>query len=481
MRKRILIVLLGLTMMSQVAYAAEVHIAFSTAVQTVAPGVISEKITVQSQDASGQSQNIAETGDLLLSSNSATGEFSSSNTTWKAVSQVTVSKNTANRSFYYKDPTAGAFTLTAKLTLRDSGAMGTASQNITIGTVVATTTPQTTTATATSQTTASSSTSSSQTTTVVSDTSDLSAISAHDSPLPTSEEVKMKLQLVADAGRERIGTTHTPLTFSVLATDQAGKRVTSLDATWSFGDGTSVHGEAVQHTYIYPGDYVVIMNTQKGDLAAVDRTLVHILPATVAISRVKAGMMNDEIEVANQGKVEINLARWSLSNGTQSYVFPPDTIVLPGKQITLPYAVTKIAVPDTSFISLLTPDQTIANVFTVQPPRVVPVDGPVLGQIVITATTTVVATNVPADRAVTLAEVRRKIVAIQKELAPEITRPFVVAARATPATVPAIPSQPELSRPLVVRYDLENPTPAVTIVVAKKPTGFFANIMALFK
>ncbi len=479
MRKTLFIVVLGLTMTSQVAYAAEVHIGFTSAVQTVPLGVLSDQITVQSQDASGNKTNLAETGDWFFTSTSPTGKFYSSNTATESLTQVVAAKGTANKNFYYKDSTAGNFTLSVKLTLRTSLISGSASQNITIGTAVATTSSQSTTATSTAQTATTTQTSASGTSSNATDDTDLSGISAHASPLPTSEDIKVKLQLVADAGRERIGVPHAPLLFSVSATDQANKKVTALDTTWSFGDGTSAHGESIEHAYAYPGDYVVIMNTQKGDLAAVDRTLVHILPSAFAITRVLPGMMNDEVEVTNQGKTEMNLERWSVSNGTQSYVFPTDTIILAGKHVTLPFAVTKIMIPDASSVSLFAPDQKMMSTFVLK------TQAPVLALVQPVSIGTSSSPAVPSKFLASIPSresLLTQLIALQRQIAPRVVAPYIALARAPHkiVTVAKKPIQNVAIAQVAQTVPVATPATSSTIVVTKKQSGFFANLMSLF-
>src|SRR3989344_7178352 len=99
--------------------AADVsQFSFTSQVQTVSPGVVSETITLQAQDSTGQSSNIPQTACINLSSSSLEGQFSSSATNWNPVTTLTMNKNTANRNFYYKDSAYGTHSITAKITLK---------------------------------------------------------------------------------------------------------------------------------------------------------------------------------------------------------------------------------------------------------------------------------------------------------------------------------------------------------------------------
>lgn len=87
------------------------QIVFITNPQTFDLGATSTVLTVQTQNASGTSEQVGATTKLNLSSTGG-GEFSSSDTNWDPVSQLTMNSNWANRSFYYRPSTSGAETIT---------------------------------------------------------------------------------------------------------------------------------------------------------------------------------------------------------------------------------------------------------------------------------------------------------------------------------------------------------------------------------
>ena len=89
--------------------------------QTVEPNNPSGVFTVESQNTSGVLTKVLATTYVNLSSDSSTGLFSSApaggpcGTDWTKTS-VTISKNTANKSFCYKDSTSGTYTITVSAT-----------------------------------------------------------------------------------------------------------------------------------------------------------------------------------------------------------------------------------------------------------------------------------------------------------------------------------------------------------------------------
>ena len=103
---------------------------FTTKPQVILPGAVSKEITVQSQNGSSVLGTISETFDMNFTSTSGTGLFLGS--TGKSASR-TMSKNTANKSFYYKDGTIGDYVITVTATGRISKQTFKVSQNIKIG------------------------------------------------------------------------------------------------------------------------------------------------------------------------------------------------------------------------------------------------------------------------------------------------------------------------------------------------------------
>jgi len=91
---------------------------------------VSKAITIESRNSNGVKEPIQETVDLKFTSSSGSGIFLGS--TGKPVGTV-MSKNTANRTFYYKDSKEGDFVLTIVATGRDSKQSFTVSQHVYIG------------------------------------------------------------------------------------------------------------------------------------------------------------------------------------------------------------------------------------------------------------------------------------------------------------------------------------------------------------
>jgi hypothetical protein len=318
------------------AVANITKIVFFTPERTIGSGLMSDIITIQTQNSGGIEEKIDESvNKLVMSVDSSTGQFFSNNTTAEATSTFTMSKNTVNKNFYYKDTANGTFNITAKLTSGETGKSWTATQNITIRnssipdpiipptpTSTPTTTPATTTLATTTATT----------TLVVTTVYSVHYISEDlsDYTEPTTFEIS--------AGRDRLGYINSPVSF--VAKNKVSKDLqnTSCDYIWNFGDGISESGGKVEHIYKYAGDYNVILNGTCGNWWAVSRTTIKIVEAKILMGKKEDGA----IEISNQGQYEINLFNWKISAGNLNYTFPMDTIISAGKAVTFPAEYLKI-------------------------------------------------------------------------------------------------------------------------------------------
>ncbi len=286
---------------------------FVTDPQTIDVGQVSKDITIQSQNASGASQPIPETYDLGFTSTSGTGSFL--NSSGNAVSTV-MSKNTANRTFFYKDTAQGDFVITVTATGRESKKVFTATQHIFVGV----TNPDTGGTSTTTDTTA--------TTTEEKIVEKIIYISsAHSSPVPVST-LKEGIEFEISAGRDRLASVGNTVLFRVVPTKLQNVSGSNIAYTWSFGDGTVGTGDVVSHVYRFAGDYAVITNGVFSDKQAVSRLLVKVISPDVALARVVGG-----VEVWNKSSSEINLEGWSLVGNNKIFNFPADTIIGVNKKI----------------------------------------------------------------------------------------------------------------------------------------------------
>ncbi len=311
--KKILAICIVYLTCSGLAYAEVSQFVFTNEARTVAPALISDSLTIQSQSTAGAQESIAETTDLVFQSSSPTGEFlnSSSNPV-----STTMSKNTANRTFYYRDSTTGSHTLTVTATGRDTQKTFKANQVITVGN--------------SGQTTGSGGDQNS-TTTQVSVGGNNTTVSSHANPSPASDS-KVVLSFEVSAGRKRFTSVASELSFKAEPLKLSGIPENYIQYTWSFGDGTTAQGQIVNHRYRFAGDYVVVLNAVYSDKSAVSRTEVSVIAPTFLIESVSGG-----VQIKNNSSGEVNIGEWVIEGARSRLELPRDTIIEKGKAVTFAY------------------------------------------------------------------------------------------------------------------------------------------------
>jgi len=332
-RKFLLIPLFLLTL-PIVSYAQVSKIVFTTEPQTVKPGEISGTITVQLQDSAGSSYKATETVDVEFLSSSASGEFLSPSSE-NAVTKI-ISTGSANKNFRYRDSTKGTFTLTVKATGRTSGEVWNANQIITISDSAS---ASTTTETTTEESSTANSTSANQ-------SSSSSGLSSSHYGAVSLSSLKTLPGFEVSAGRDRLGVAGSPLEFEV-ETNLEYKNNSVF--VWNFGDGSEGVGDVVSHTYLYPGEYALMLNVSGPKDKAVSRANVKIINPDFAITHAS----NERVEITNNTKNEASLFGRVLVAGGKIFVFPKDTIIKAGQKISFGANITGLSVSGLSDVSLM--------------------------------------------------------------------------------------------------------------------------------
>lgn len=272
------------------------RLVFITDTRVVAVGELSEALSVQTQNSAGEPEKVEETADISFQSSSPTGQFLGAS--GSPVSTV-MSKGTANRTFYYRDQTEGVHTLSVRVTTRSGTYSWEATQIVYVG-----------------------NSSGGNDSLPPSSSSVLKQeVLSHDAQVELSGSLKISS---IDIGRERSVTPHVPLSFTASGAPSRGHFV------WSFGDGFSKRGRTVYHTYMSPGTYVVILNAYGQNFDEIARTTVTVTEAQVKIVSDSSGLFME-----NSGSKELNVGGWQVSSSALSYLFPRDTIILPGSRIFL--------------------------------------------------------------------------------------------------------------------------------------------------
>ncbi|MBI5405883.1 PKD domain-containing protein [Candidatus Kaiserbacteria bacterium] len=145
-----------------------------------------------------------------------------------------------------------------------------------------------------------------------------------------------------------------PLHLFARATIKSGAVDPTAQITWSFGDGSSGTGTAVEKLYRYAGTYLVTVDATDGAAKAHDEMIVTARPAAVRLFMASG----DGITIANDANERLDLSLWRLLSETGSFRIPDGTVILPKTSALFPFAVTNL--PITLDVTLLYPDGIIA-------------------------------------------------------------------------------------------------------------------------
>jgi len=129
---------------------------------------------------------------------------------------------------------------------------------------------------------------------------------------------------------------------------------------WTFGDGSKTKGQKVLHNYQYPNDYVVSLEVISGKYSASDRLKIKVISSNVVISEVGIVIDNNFIELHNPSTYELNLSWWRLRVDNNYFTIPKNTILLPKNRIKFSAMTTNLFSNQTSLVSLLYPNGSIA-------------------------------------------------------------------------------------------------------------------------
>ncbi|MEK7610480.1 MAG: lamin tail domain-containing protein [Patescibacteria group bacterium] len=158
-------------------------------------------------------------------------------------------------------------------------------------------------------------------------------------------EPELKIKIV---GRDRTGAVNAPLDFVATATG-------GTQPVWSFGDGASGSGSRVNHTYLFPGKYVVMAMSQSGMEQVSDRLMVNIIDPKITV----AGVFNRGelagMELRSSATAEINLSGWQVTAVGRLFIFPAGMMLAAGGRVTVPAMVLGFGLAPGEDISLVFP------------------------------------------------------------------------------------------------------------------------------
>ena len=335
-----------------IALASDIsQVVFTTNSQTIKPNEISETITVQTQDANGNYATSTQTACLELTTNSSTGEFSSSNTKWNPVKILTMSKGSANRNFYYKDSAAGNYDLSVKISLKPEGKPActewpkeewdikwNVKQNIIVSSSFSSASSQ-----ENQSSSANSSSSSSFATEVIASGS-------------VAYNYKNE-QISAIAGEHKTAVAGADIVLEGKALGFKKEPLLNARYLWTLGDGSYKEGKNIRHIYKYTGNYIAVLNVSSGDVSASDRINIKVIPNELRIIETK----NEFIKLKNKSGVILDVSGWFLKAGGAIFKFPDYSLVAANSELMISSDVSKLKFASDDFLAeILYPNGSVA-------------------------------------------------------------------------------------------------------------------------
>lgn len=117
-----------------------------------------------------------------------------------------------------------------------------------------------------------------------------------------------------------------PIEFAASPSD--GVRGRTVRYRWNFGDGNTAAVGVPVHSYRHPGTYVVVVESRYLNESVMQRHEITVLPVSLSVTEDFFG----EVIVANTGSEEVDLSGMKVA-GRGEFVFPPHSILLPGKSV----------------------------------------------------------------------------------------------------------------------------------------------------
>lgn len=342
MARIILITLFATWLLTAGTVAAQSIIAkfvFVTEPQTIVPGTSSDQITLEAQDSAGNPVK-GYTICLEFTSSSITGDFST-NETWADPFKtliLTLGTNQYRRNLFYRDASAGTHTISVKALPRPEGktcsglspeersTQWTASQQITVSGAGNPSTPQ-----------LEQSSSAGQASSGTIDSSGTNSSSVVEK-LPSFNYPSIK----ADAGENRTAVAGSLIEFKGNALGLNDKPLENARFWWNFGDGNSIEGRAILHTFRIPGIYTVGLHVSSGQYATSDYITVSVIPNQLQVVGVISGE-DGYIRIANKGKSEMDIGGWMVEDSSgKIFTIPVKTKIAPQAEVAFLNPVTSL-------------------------------------------------------------------------------------------------------------------------------------------
>ena len=169
-------------------------------------------------------------------------------------------------------------------------------------------------------------------------------------------------QMIVEAGNNKIAVAGALITFDGIALGLKKEPLENARYMWSFGDGILKEGKKITHTYLYPGEYIAVLEVSSGYFSGSDRLKVSVVKPEIVVSKI--GDVTDYfIEITNNSKNELDLSGWILKSQKEQFFIPQNTIITPQGKITFSSLTTRLSFKQNDKPSLLYPSGATAATF----------------------------------------------------------------------------------------------------------------------
>lgn len=167
----------------------------------------------------------------------------------------------------------------------------------------------------------------------------------------------------ADAGKDRTTLVGVLTEFRGKAYGLTDEPLDGARFLWNFGDGASRDGQNIEHSYSYPGKYIVVLDVISGEYSASDTFTMDVLQNGIYISEIMPGP-DSFVELTNELEKEIDISRWQISAGGKIFSLPKNTFIPAKSSLAFSAATMGInLLNNQSKVELLYPGNFLADTF----------------------------------------------------------------------------------------------------------------------
>ena len=172
-------------------------------------------------------------------------------------------------------------------------------------------------------------------------------------------------KIYVHAGPGRIVSVGATVPYGARVYDDSGALRLDANVVWSFGDGETASGKDVEHVFVHPGTYLVVVHASAGvSQVSSALTVEAVRPFVEIVANDASG-----ITLYNSSGGILDLSYWKLTSGKNTFTFPLFTALLSKKQVTFPVSVTGLTATS-STLSLLFPNGKVVTTFATSSPSI---------------------------------------------------------------------------------------------------------------